>query len=101
MKKTTTIAIAAALLAVAGTASADKGKEIYDTKCFTCHLAGVANAPKFGDKEAWAPRAALGMEALLATAKTGKNAMPPMGTCMDCTDEDLTAAIQYMLDAAK
>jgi cytochrome c5 len=101
MKKIASVAIATALFAVAGTASADKGKEIYDTKCFTCHATGVAGAPKFGDKDAWAPRIEQGIDALLATSIKGKGAMPPKGTCMDCTDEDLKSAIQYMVDAAK
>ena len=100
MKKTASLAIAAALFAVAGTASAD-GKTIYDAKCGVCHAAGVANAPKLGDKAAWEARIATGMDAMLATAIKGKGGMPPKGTCMDCSDDDLKAAIQYMVDAAK
>ena len=101
MKLTTGLVLAASLVAFSGAASADKGKEIYDTKCFTCHAAGVAGAPKFGDKAAWAPRIATGMDALLAVSIKGKGAMPPKGTCMDCSDEDLKATIQYMVDNAK
>jgi cytochrome c5 len=101
MKKTASMAIAFALIAVAGTASAREGKEIYDTKCFACHAAGVAGAPKFGDKEMWAPRIEKGMDALMETVHNGLNAMPPKGTCMDCTEEELSAAVQYMVDAAK
>ena len=100
MKTTASLAIATALLATAGIAGAD-GKKIYDTKCFMCHTAGVANAPKLGDKAAWEPRIATGMDAMLAVAIKGKGAMPPKGTCMDCSDDDLKAAIQYMVDAAK
>jgi len=100
MKTTASLAIAAALFAAAGIAGAD-GKKIYDTKCFVCHNAGVANAPKLGDKAAWEPRIATGMDALLAVSISGKGAMPPKGTCMDCSDDDLKAAIQYMVDAAK
>jgi len=100
MKTTASLAIATALFAAAGIASAD-GKQIYDTKCFMCHKAGVANAPKLGDKAAWEPRIATGMDAMLAVAIKGKGAMPPKGTCMECSDDDLTAAIQYMVDAVK
>jgi cytochrome c5 len=101
MKLTTSLAIAASLVAFSGAASADKGKEIYDTKCFTCHASGVAGAPKFGDKAAWAPRIETGMDSLLAVSIKGKGAMPPKGTCMDCSDEDLKAAIQYIVDNSK
>ena len=100
MKTTASLAIATALFAAAGIASAD-GKQIYDTKCFMCHKAGVANAPKLGDKAAWEPRIATGMDAMLTVAIKGKGAMPPKGTCMECSDDDLTAAIQYMVDAVK
>jgi cytochrome c5 len=84
------------------TAYADRtGEDVYNTKCFVCHASGVANAPKLGDANAWAPRAEKGADALLQTAKNGINAMPPMGTCMDCNDGELKAAIQYMLDNSK
>jgi cytochrome c5 len=101
MKKTASLAMAIALFAVAGTSSAREGKEIYDTKCFTCHAAGVAGAPKLGDKAAWAPRIETGMDAMMVTVIKGKGAMPPKGTCMDCTDDELKATTQYMVDAAK
>jgi cytochrome c5 len=93
----------ASLLAVAGTVNAEDnpGKSIYDTKCMACHATGVAGAPKYGDKEAWAPRIATGMDALLKNATSGIRAMPPKGTCMDCTEDQLKSAIQYMVDAAK
>mgnify|MGYP001823148896 FL=1 len=101
MKKTASLAMAIALFAVAGTSSARDGKEIYDTKCFTCHAAGVAGAPKLGDKAAWAPRIETGMDAMMVTVIKGKGAMPPKGTCMDCTDDELKATTQYMVDASK
>jgi len=100
MKTTASLVIATALFTAAGIASAD-GKTTYDTKCAVCHAAGVAGAPKFGDKAAWEPRIATGMDAMLAIAISGKGAMPPKGTCMDCSDDDLKASIQYMVDAAK
>jgi len=89
----------AIFLAIAGNASA--GKEIYDTKCASCHATGVAEAPKLGDKQAWAPRIATGLDSMLAVAIKGKGAMPPKGACVDCTDEQLKSTIQYMIDAAK
>jgi len=99
MKSITNLITAAAFLAISGNANADK--EIYDTKCASCHATGVAGAPKFGDKEVWAPRIATGMDSMLAVAIKGKGAMPPKDACMDCTDEQLKSTIQYMIDAAK
>ncbi|MBS98754.1 MAG: cytochrome c5 family protein [Oceanospirillaceae bacterium] len=101
MKKALVLAAAAALLAPAAAMAERTGEEIYNTKCSVCHAAGVAGAPVFGDAAAWAPRAEKGIDALLATAKSGINAMPPMGTCVDCSDAELKASIQYMLDNAK
>jgi len=77
------------------------GQKIYKQSCQACHANGVANAPKPGDKAAWAPRIATGMDAMLATAKKGKGAMPPKGTCMGCSDDDLKAAIEYMVNQSK
>ena len=76
------------------------GAAIYNKACFACHATGAAGAPKLGDKAAWEPRVAQGMDALLQTAINGKGAMPPRGTCATCSDEDLTAAIRYMLAQA-
>jgi cytochrome c5 len=92
-----TFGIAAAALP---TWAAD-GKAVYDKTCALCHAAGVANAPKFGDKAAWAPRAATGTDALLASVKTGKGAMPPKAGNADLKDDDIKAAIDFMLTAAR
>ncbi|MEN8106794.1 MAG: c-type cytochrome [Pseudomonadota bacterium] len=78
------------------TAAAD-GQKIYQASCQACHVAGVAGAPKLGDKDAWAPRIAKGNDGLLSSVKNGLNAMPPMGACMTCSDEELRAAIEYMV----
>lgn len=74
------------------------GATIYAQACFACHATGAANAPKIDDRAAWAPRIAQGIDRLLQTAIHGKGAMPPRGTCASCSDEDLRAAIHYMLD---
>lgn len=100
MKKAIVFAAAAFMLSTNAMAERS-GEEVYNTKCAMCHASGVANAPKLGDAAAWAPRAALGMDALLATAKNGKGAMPRMGLCNDCNDSELTGAIQHMLDKSK
>ena len=99
MKKIVQIAtIGAALLAVNSAVQAfDAGVSVYNSKCIICHETGVAGAPKIGDEAAWAPRIATGMDTLLANAIKGKNAMPPKGTCTECSDADLAAAIDYMV----
>lgn len=74
------------------------GEDTYKTKCQGCHASGAAGAPKLGDKEAWAPRIATGMDAMVATVTTGKGAMPPMGACMDCSADDIKAAVEYMVN---
>jgi cytochrome c5 len=79
-------------------AAAADGEQIYKASCHACHAAGVAGAPKLGDKEAWAPRIAKGNDALLSSVKNGLNAMPPKGACMTCSDDDLGAAVQYMVE---
>lgn len=73
------------------------GEQIYQSNCLACHGTGVAGAPKLGDAAAWAPRIAQGMGTLLSHAVNGLNAMPPKGTCASCSEEDLQAAIEYMV----
>ncbi len=84
-------------------AAVPPGKKIYDTACFACHMTGAANAPKLGDKAAWEPRIAKGIDALLQSAINGiaGTAMPPRGTCASCSDDDLKAAVEYMVSAAQ
>jgi cytochrome c5 len=77
------------------------GEQIYQNHCIACHGTGAAGSPKFGDAAAWAPRIAKGMDALLNSAIHGLNAMPPKGLCMDCTDEELKSAIQYMVSKSQ
>jgi cytochrome c5 len=69
---------------------------LYTQLCQACHLAGVAGAPKSGDKAAWAPRIALGVDALTASVIKGKGAMPPRGGSA-ATDAELRAVVEYMV----
>ncbi|MDH3979036.1 MAG: c-type cytochrome [Gammaproteobacteria bacterium] len=86
-------------VAVVETAAAAKsGEDIYNGSCMACHAAGVAGAPKLGDAAAWAPRIAAGMDSLVANAINGLNAMPPKGLCMTCSDDDLKAVVEYMVN---
>ena len=90
---------AAALIAGAAAAQAGPDLEKYNKSCAICHNQGVAGAPKTGDAAAWDSRSAKGMDALMASVKNGLNAMPPMGMCFDCTDEEYVALIEYMAAA--
>ncbi|WHI51081.1 cytochrome c5 family protein [Microbulbifer sp. MLAF003] len=77
------------------------GESVYNASCTTCHAMGIAGAPKFGDAAAWAPRIAKGMDTLYTNAIKGINAMPPKGLCMDCSDGEIKAAVDYMVDNSK
>lgn len=93
--------LAAVSMSLSSVAVAADGKAVYESTCVACHASGVANAPKFGDKAAWAPRAATGKAALVASVKAGKGAMPPKAGNAKLTDEEIAAAVDYMLAAAK
>ncbi|MGE8499999.1 MAG: c-type cytochrome [Pseudomonas sp.] len=72
--------------------------DIITKHCAACHTAGILGAPKIGDAAAWKERADHqgGLDGILAKAITGINAMPPKGTCADCSDDELREAIQKM-----
>ena len=75
------------------------GQQVYDQFCFACHSTGVGGAPKLGDGAAWAERVDKGMDVLMQSTLNGLNAMPAKGTCMNCSDDELSEAVTYMLDA--
>lgn len=77
------------------------GEQLYKTACFACHATGVANAPKFGDKAAWAPYISTGMDAMVKVAMSGKGAMPPKGGAANASEDDIRAAVQFMVNAAQ
>ena len=79
------------------------GERVYNNSCSTCHKSGVANAPKVGDKLAWAPRIAKGMDGLMQSAINGVpgTSMLQKGTCFSCSDEELKAAIEYMISLSQ
>jgi len=96
-----TPATAVATTAAAPTAAKPDGKKVFDTTCTACHTPGVAGAPKFGDKAAWAPHLAHGVDTLYATAIKGKGAMPPKGGNAALSDAEVKAAVDYMVAAVK
>ena len=77
------------------------GKATYDTTCAVCHTAGVAGAPKLGDKAAWAPRIKQGKNTLYASALKGKGAMPPKGGNAALSDDAVKAAVDHMVGASQ
>lgn len=79
---------------------ARSGEDIYNGKCAACHGSGVLGAPKFGTSEMTERLDAKGMETLLNHAINGFNAMPPKGTCADCSDDEIKSAIEYMLSGS-
>lgn len=84
-----------------GPVSSGTGKKIYESHCAVCHGTGAAGAPKIGDDAAWAPRVKQGMDVIFQHAINGLNSMPPKGTCMTCSDEEIKAAAQYLVDSSK
>jgi cytochrome c5 len=77
------------------------GKPVYDGACAACHTAGVAGAPKLGDKAAWVARVKSGVDTLYASALKGKGAMPPKGGNLSLADADVKAAVDFMVSQAK
>lgn len=94
---------AASQVAYGGTTD---GKEIFNNLCTSCHTSGVAGAPKVGDKAAWGPRMAQGLETLVKHAIEGYhgpdgNYMPPKGGNPALTDEQVTNAVHWIVDQTK
>jgi cytochrome c5 len=88
------------------TAAADSGagKSLYGKTCALCHAAGVAGAPKPGDKEDWAPRIAQGMDTLNKHAIegfTGKKGQMPARGGSSASDEEMKAAVSYMVEQSR
>jgi cytochrome c5 len=90
---------AAAVAAVA--TKAKSGEEVYNTACVACHGAGVAGAPKTGDKAAWAPRVAQGMATLYEHAIKGFKAMPAKGGSTALSDDEVKGAVDYQVAKSK
>jgi len=95
----------ASVAATAPAAEKSDGKKIFDASCAACHGAGIAGAPKFGDKAAWAPRIAQGVSVLYTHAVSGyqgkSGVMPPKGGNTSLPDADVKAAVDYMVAASK
>lgn len=92
----------AAAPAAAPVAENELGKSVYGKTCAMCHAAGVAGAPKPGDKADWGPRIAQGKDTLYKHAIEGftgaKGLMPAKGAAPNLTDADVKAAVDFMVD---
>ena len=89
-----------AVVAAAGGGPANP-ETTYNTYCTACHTSGAAGAPVLGNKEAWAPRVALGVDQLTQVVIKGLGAMPPRGMCSTCSDADLKAVVEFMVNKSK
>jgi len=87
---------------VAGGA-ARSGEEVYNSACLACHSTGAGGAPKLGDAPAWTARIAKGMDALYVsgTAGVAGTSMMAKGGCMNCSDEEIHAAVDYMVEGSR
>ena len=86
---------------VAAAPAAANGEGLYKQACAVCHAAGVAGAPKLGDKAGWSARVGQGADALAANVIKGKGAMPPKGGAASASEADIKAAVAYMLASVK
>lgn len=84
--------------AAEGSGEPRSGQAVYDTGCAACHATGAAGAPKFGDAGQWASHIEKGMDTLVKHAFEGFNAMPPKGMCMDCSEEEIRNAVEYIVE---
>jgi cytochrome c5 len=92
-------AAAPALVAVAS--KAKSGEEVYNGACVACHGAGIAGAPKTGDKAVWAPRIAQGVNVLYEHAIKGFKAMPAKGGQAGLSDDEVKASVDYQIAKSK
>ncbi len=90
---------AAGVVAVA--AKAKTGEEVYNGACVACHGAGIAGAPKTGDKALWAPRIAQGVNVLYEHAIKGFKGMPAKGGQVALSDDEVKAGVDYQVAKAK
>ena len=99
------IVVCAALLSIGGIQTGwaqtlKSGEQVYKETCFACHDAGAANAPKFGDKKAWAPLIKEGQSVLTIDGWFGERGMPPKGGKADLGLEEFARAVAHMARAA-
>ena len=92
------LSVAVLTVGFSGASAFAMGEKTYRQVCMVCHTSGVANSPKIGDKERWAPLIAEGQVIITAHGYVGVRAMPPKGGKPDLSIEDFSAAINYMVN---
>jgi cytochrome c5 len=92
-----------AATAAAGGDAARSGEDVYNAACMACHMTGAAGAPKLGDVAAWTDRLAKGNDALYSSGIDGLpgTGMMAKGGCMNCSDEEVKAAVDYMIEGSQ
>ena len=90
------------LIQVAQLSDGFNAEQKYMASCFACHSTGAAGAPKVGDGMAaeWEPRLEKGLDTIVQNAINGVNTMPAKGLCFDCSDDDIKAIVEYMIDSS-
>lgn len=91
----------AGLLSAAPVLAEQTGEQVFGAYCVACHGSGAPGIPQVGDAEAWAPRVALGVDALVPSVMNGKNAMPPMGLCGECSEAEIKNAVEHIISNSK
>jgi cytochrome c5 len=88
---------------VAASSGPRSGEDVYNTACMACHSTGAAGAPKLGDAGAWADRIAKGTDALYNSGVNGVpgTGMMAKGGCVSCSDEEVNAAVDYMVSGSQ
>jgi len=74
------------------------GEDVYNTNCLACHASGAAGAPKFRNADDWAGRLANGLDTVYSNAINGVGAMPAKGLCGTCSDDEIKAAVDHMIE---
>jgi len=89
-----------ATTATAAASGPRSGKDVYDAACLACHATGAGGAPMVGDAGAWGARIAKGIDALYGSGINGVpgTGMMAMGTCMTCSEDEIRAAVDYMVE---
>lgn len=90
------LALGLALASQIATAG-ERGQEVYRQYCHICHGTGMADVPQIGNQAQWEARIEKGIESLYEGAVKGHAAMPPMGLCDSCTDQDVMDAVDYLV----